>query len=321
MMSRLAVVLLVWLATLGPLAAAEAVFPAGSHIGLVPPPGMQPSQTFPGFEDRERKSGILINELPGPAYEQFLKSMSSGAINLPGVSNAKREILLTDGGAAHLVTGEQEADGTRFRKWLLISRRTVTSHDTDLSFSFVVTAQVPLDASEVYSDEAIRKSLGTIALRAAVPPEEVLAQMPFRLSEIGRFDTVRALIPGRAIILTEGAAGIETMQRPYLMISIGSGAPSQADQRGEFAQNVLRNIQGFRNLRMTYAEAIRIGGQPGYEIRLEGHSEINNSDVIVVQWLRFAGSAFLRLVGVTPKAQWGDSFPRFRAVRDGIAPR
>ena len=31
--------------------APEPEFPPGSHIGLVPPPGMVPSKTFPGFVD------------------------------------------------------------------------------------------------------------------------------------------------------------------------------------------------------------------------------------------------------------------------------
>ena len=117
------------------------------------------SDSFPGFEDRERKAAIIISQLPGPAYEQFLKSMNSGAIEIPGVTNAKREIMLTEGGAAHLVTGDQEADGMKLRKWLMITRRTVASNNADLTFAFVVTAQVPVEAQSVYTDDIIRKSL------------------------------------------------------------------------------------------------------------------------------------------------------------------
>ena len=32
----------------GPLAAADPTFPRGSHIGLVPPPGLVPSTAFEG---------------------------------------------------------------------------------------------------------------------------------------------------------------------------------------------------------------------------------------------------------------------------------
>ena len=108
---------------------------------------------------------------------------------------------------------------------------------------------------------------------------------------------------------------------PVIMVSIGSGAPSHADERAQFAQNLLRNIQGYSNLRLVSAEAMRVRGQPGYEIRLEGNSMPDNAEVSIVQWMRFQGGSFIRMVGVAPKATWNDNFSRFRAVRDGIDPR
>jgi hypothetical protein len=321
MMLRTALLLFA-LVLCGPARAAEAVFPAGSHIGLVPPPGMTVSSAFPGFEDRERKAAILVSQVPGQAYEQFLKSMNSGAIDLPGVSNARRELMLTDSGAAHLVVGDQEADGVKFRKWLMITRRSVTSREADIAFSFVVTAQVPVEASDAYPEEVIRKALASVALRAIIPPQEILAQLPFRLTERANFEGVRLLVPGRAVMLTErGGAGEPASDEAVLLISVGSGAPSQADERASFAQNVLRSIQGFNNLRLVSQETMRIGGQPAHEIRLEGQSAIDNKDVVIVQWMRFAGAGFLRLIGISPKASWPENFTRFRQVRDGVNAR
>jgi hypothetical protein len=306
----------------GPIQAADTVFPVGSHIGMVPPPGMTASTTFPGFEDRDRKSAIILSQVPGQAYEQFLKAMSAGAINLPGVSNAKRELMLTDGGAAHLVVGDQEAEGIKFRKWLMITRRNITDRNADTAFSFIVTAQIPENASDVYTEEAMRKALGTVTLRAVIPPEEILDHLPFRVTELSKFEGVRLLAPGRAIMLTEqpGVRDIPSNEA-VLMISAGGGAPAQTNERASFAQNVLRSIQGFDNLRILSQEPMRIGGQPGYEIRLEGQSAGDNTDVVIVQWMRFGIGGFIRLVGISPKASWPDNFTRFRQVRDGINAR
>lgn len=312
----------IFLAVCGPAGAADATFPAGSHIGLVPPPGMTPSASFPGFEDRERKAAILLNQVPGEAYEQFLKAMSSGSINLPGVSNAKRELMLIDSGAAHLVVGDQEAEGVKFRKWLMITRRAISSNNVDSSFSFVVTAQVPVEAGGVYSEEAIRKALASAVLRADIPQQEILDQLPFRITERAKFDGIRMLMPGRAVMLTErSGAGEITSKEPIVMMSIGGGAPSQADERASFSQNVLRTIQGFSNLRLLSQEAIRISGQPGYEIRLEGQSVADNSEVVLVQWMRFSGGGFLRMIGISPKDSWPQNFMRFRQIRDGVNAR
>jgi hypothetical protein len=41
----------------------------------------------------------------------------------------------------------------------------------------------------------------------------------------------------------------------------------------------------------------------------------------VVQWLRFGGSAYLQMIGITRADAWKDAYPRFRSVRDGIEAR
>lgn len=302
-----------------PVAAADAQFPTGSHIGLVPPPGMTMSDSFPGFEDRERRAGIVISQLPGPAYEQFLQSMNAGAIEVPGVRNAKREVMLTEGGAAHLVTGDQEAEGVKFRKWLMITRRSVTGENSDLTFAFVVTAQVPVEAQAIYPDAAIRKALASATLRASIPKAEILDRMPFTIDDFAEFKSVRAIVPNRAVMLTDIAAEREPPPDSALfMISVGAGAPSQADERGKFSQDLLRGIQGYENLRLVSAEPMRVRGQPGYEVRIEGNSIPDNTEVSIVQWMRFQGGSFIRMIGIAPKSKWSESYPRFRAVRDGV---
>jgi hypothetical protein len=298
------------------------VFPNGLHLGLVPPPGMTASQAFPGFEDRERKAGILINDLPGPAYEGFLQSMNRGALDVPGVSNTRREILITNGGAAHLVTGDQEADGVKFKKWLLITRQTVASEKTDLTMSFVVTAQVPQDALAIYPDAAIRKALQSVTLRPTIPNEEILATMPFRLEDLGGFSAARVIVPGRAVLLSEGPVGqTEPVDQPFMMVSIAPSETVPADERRRFSEQLLQGIQGYRDMKITFAEPLRLDNRPVFEIRLEGKYESTGGDVVLVQWIRFAPRGFVRIVGVAPKAAWSSAFPRFRAVRDGLENR
>jgi hypothetical protein len=306
-----------------PASAAEPVFPLGSHIGLVPPPGMVASKTFPGFEDAERKVTIQLNELPPPAYEGFLRSMSRGEINVPGVSNAKREILITQGGGAHLLVGDQESEETKFRKWLLITRQTISSEKRDLTMAFVVTAQVPDDARGAYPEDAIRKALSSVALRSEIPGEESLSLLPFKLTDLGGFDSVRSLIPGRAVLLSDEPLGnVEPVDKPFVTLSIAPGrGPQQVDERRKFSEKLLQGIQGYKDLKIVFAEQIRLGNQYAYEIRLDGKYEKTGGDVMLVQWVRFGAQGFVRLVGITPKEDWVKNFPRFRAVRDGIENR
>ena len=80
-------------------------------------------------------------------------------------------------------------------------------------------------------------------------------------------------------------------------------------------------IPGVREARITMSEPIRIDGSPGYETRINAVSGKDNTAVTIVQWLRFSGSGVMRIVGSSPRDQWEQAFPRFRAVRDGIQQR
>ena len=63
---------------------------------------------------------------------------------------------------------------------------------------------------------------------------------------------------------------------------------------------------------------MRVGGQPGYEVKLKAIRLPDNTEVTIVQWMRFQGGNYIRLVGVAPRVKWNENFTRFRAVRDGV---
>ena len=70
-------------------------------------------------------------------------------------------------------------------------------------------------------------------------------------------------------------------------------------------------------MRVTSADAMRISGAPGYELRATGE-DAKGKPLKVVQWVRFGGSGFLAVLGVAPEDKWDATFNRFRALRDGV---
>ena len=76
-----------------------------------------------------------------------------------------------------------------------------------------------------------------------------------------------------------------------------------------------------KDVRILSSEPMRIGGQPGHEMRVTGKDAKSGADVEVVQWLRFGSGAYLRMIGFAPKQGWVEAYARFRAVRDGMVPR
>jgi hypothetical protein len=308
-----------------PAQAADPVFPKGSRIGLAPSAGLESSRTFPGFEDATNKVMILMGELPAQAYESTLKSMQAPVANTPGISNVKREILLTASGAAHLISANQEHEGTKVRKWMLLTGK------AGMDFTVLVTAIVPDAAGKTtYNEAAMRKIFATLSLRDQVPKEEILSLLPFQVADLANFRSIRPIAGGRGVLLSDedksATASVdkkadEPGEEAEMLVSINPGAPAQATERARFAEQLISGMPGLKDVRTTFAESMRLGALPGYEIRLEAKSAKTGKDVNVVQWVRFGATSFIHVVGISPREKWLESFARFRAVRDGITPR
>jgi hypothetical protein len=308
-----------------PAQAADPLFPKGSRIGLAPSTGLEISRTFPGFEDSANKVVVVLSELPAQAYEATLKAMQTPPGSATGVSNIKREILLTASGAAHLISANQEHEGAKIRKWMLVTWKAGTD------FTVLVTAIVPDGAKTSYTDASMRKIFATLSLRDQIPKDEVLSLLPFQVADLANFRSVRPIAGGRGVLLSDEdkPAGAPAADRkpdepgdePEMIVSINPGAPAQATERPRFAEQLIGGMPGLKEVRTVFAESMRIGALPGYEIRLEAKSARTGKDVNVVQWIRFGTTSFIHVVGISPREKWQDSFTRFRAVRDGIGVR
>src|SRR5215472_16369332 len=76
-----------------PASAADPVFPLGSRMGFVPPPGFVASKHFPGFEHPDSKSSMVLATLPAEAYDKLQESISTEALKKQGITEEKRETL------------------------------------------------------------------------------------------------------------------------------------------------------------------------------------------------------------------------------------
>jgi hypothetical protein len=300
------------LAAPSPACAAAPVFPPASRIGLVPPGDLTVSGKFMGFEDDARHVAITMLDLPEPAYQAMLKS--AFAASSPHLTVEKREMFSFDGGVGYLITGEEHKDGAVLRSWYLLSD---TSNREIGHIAALVAVHVPEAARTVYSDAVVRAALKTVTFRN-VPAEELIKLLPFKLKDLAGF-RLSKVAPEGVVILIDGP-GSDLTKQPYMIVSIGRGAPEALDARPRFARDLLFSAP-LADLTITSAEGIRLGGNPSFEIRANATGP-GHVPLALVQWIRFGGgSGFLRIIGVTAKEHWDALFPRFRAVRDGIEMR
>lgn len=302
-----------WAALLNLAVAANAVFPIASRIGLVPPVGMRPSTVFPGFEDQTNNVFARLVALPGTAFTEIEKTMTSEALKKQGITVEKRESLRLGSGNAVLVIAHQEINAGRIRKWLLIAQID--------NLTALVSFEMPVKTPAAYSDAAVRAALASLATRPAIPDDEQLTLLPFRIGNTAGLRLVQ-VVPGVAAQFTDGPKdGLDATDQGQLVIAASAGGPQQSEDRDRFARDALSGLPPFRDMRVINSEPMRIGGQPGHEIRAQAKDAQTGAEIEIVQWLRFGTGAYLRILGFGPKDNWMPMFMRFRAVRDGLEPR
>ena len=295
---------------LGPVRAADPVYPPGVRIGMTPLVGLAPAKTFTGFETSDQGVKVLLAELPVAAYgevENAFKTGATGAI--------KPESIETTAGKAYYTTeNAKDPAGINVRRYSMIV--------AGPTFSGYVAVQVPENAMKIYTDEAVRQMFATVTVRKEVPVDEQMALLPFKVTEMSDFKNVRTLAPGAALLLSDAADEAKVETGPFMVIGTIGSAPEKADDRSRFAQQAAGMIPGLRDGRITTSEPMRIDGMAGFETRVDAISGKDNTPVTVVQWLRFGGgSNAMRIIASSPRDEWSKAFPRFRAVRDGIEPR
>jgi hypothetical protein len=299
-----------------PATAAELNYPPGSRIGLAPPPGLVLSKTFFGYEDPSNSVAMMLVALPPQAYADLDASVTAETLKRQGVTVETREALPLPSGKAFLVVGRQEVDNVKIRKWILVA-----SSPTLTGF---VTVQMPETATALYPDAAIRASLATLAFRAAVPVDEQLGLLPFKVSELSGF-RIAGVIPGRAVMLSDAPAGApgspDSTNEPHIFAAIAAGGPAQSADRDTFAREVFATLPNTREIRVTTSEPLRMAGQQGHQIIADAKDASGTSPLTVVQWLRFGGGGYMQIVGIARADAWKDAYPRFRSVRDGIEAR
>jgi hypothetical protein len=305
-------VLLALVCLAAPAHAADPSFPVGSRVGLVPPPGMEVSKHFQGFEDTAKDAAILVATQPAAAFAEIEKTLDSDALKKQGITIEKRETMKYDFGSGTLVSGKQTADKTIYRKWLLVAQA------GDLTV--LANAQVP-ESEAAYPDAVIRAALATVALRAKVPETEMLSLLPFTVGDLAGFH-VQSVMSGRAMVLIDAPDGKPSDGFDARMfVAAFPGGPSESDDRAQFARLTFDQIIGIKDVHLTMSEPLRINGQAGYQTMAQAKDIRSNADIMVAQWLRFGGGAFMQMIGMSKADVWTTELTRMRAVRDSIEPK
>lgn len=316
MMLRFIAFFLLSAATLGSASAADPVFPPGSRMGFVPPPGFVASKRFPGFEHPDTHSSMVAMMLPAEAYDNLEKSISAEALKQQGITEERRETLALPTGKALVVTAsEQDKEkGQKVHKVMFLEQLK--------EGVAMVAVMVPEPGLKTFTDDVILASLKTIAVRGNIPMDELLALMPFKLNDLSGLRPVKVL-GTTAVVLTYGdKESASPNEQPFFAVAIDRGGPDEAPERADFARKLFTNLGDVKDVQITGNDMLKLGGGAiaTHELQAEAKEAFTNTPMKLVQWVRFGQGSFIRMVGIARADQWSTAFPHFRAVRDGIAP-
>ena len=298
----------------GTLRAQTVAYPPGSGIGLAPPPGMTPSATFSGFEDRARGASILTADLPEAAYADILQSLTPEKLAPSGLKAAGPAVPWTvAGGEGHLVRGTQVANGVTYRKWVLLAHNPTTTA--------MLSVQVPRPQGDTLGDDAVEAALKTVALRTPPGIEEKIEALSFQIRDRAGFRPVRALA-GSGVIFTEGSLDtLPDASQPVLVVASSiSGAPPPAE-RVDFARRGFVAIEGVSDLSVDNEKVLDHDGASWSLIEGTGTYRTTSETIYVMQVTRFSGAGYLRAVGITRLAEKGRFADRFKRVAESMVPK
>jgi hypothetical protein len=289
-------------------------YPPALRVGLVPPPDFVPSPQFPGFIHNDKQISIILNELPGYAFDAIDKQVTAEIEKQPAGTIVREPFTLKSGAKAFIVYSKPGSAQGPVLKW------SVFANSDDVTA--VATALVPEAVKDAAPEAAIKASLATLTVRGKLSTQEQLSVLPFSMSQLAGFRIVRVQ-PGVAAMLTDGPKDvIESTEQPLLLVSIfpAQNAPAPEERDG-FSRRLLGDIPGIKEAKVTRSEPLRVAGQQGYETQIEAKDIKTGDDINGVQWLRFGTGTLLRIVALARKDKWHDAFTRFREVRDGIGPK
>ncbi len=299
-----------WLLFAG-TAVGEPVFAPGSRLGLEPPPGFVPSNSFKGFVHRESGGSIMISEFPVAAFQDMISTTDDKFATRGIFVESRRELSLAPGPAL-LVMGRQKASGKTYVKWMLIVGAR--------AFTGVISAQVPLERSKGIAAQ-ISESLQTVIARASLSLDSQLAALPFDVGVIAPMRIVR-LLGGNTVLLTRGPNDMLLgAEQPILMIS-RSKRPAPAGVSLEtVARQAFARLKAISNPKIEMVDQVTFAGGEGVEIVASAVTPETGEPVGVVQWLRYVGDGYLMVLGVANAASRAADLTMFRKILNGIKPK
>ncbi|RCW86091.1 hypothetical protein [Phyllobacterium bourgognense] len=299
------------LAAAHPGFAQERVFPGGSGVGLVPPPGLVLSSNFSGFEDAAKGTSIVLTELPVDAYAELAAKFNPDGLRATGIEAGQPEDWPVQGAVvSKLIRGSQVAAGVRYRKWVVLVGATTTTA--------MVTVQIPDGVQGGLSDADVETALRTITIRNPPSLDEQVAALPFKVSDTAGFRPVR-VIAGATFLLTEGPNDVAANSaQPIIIIASNLNTAPEASARMSFAKQAFASLTGIKDVQSDNETSSEENGAEWVEIDGSAKDAASGDALYVAQIARFETTRYVRAILIVRDSEKDKFSDRFRKLAKSL---
>ncbi|OZC01662.1 hypothetical protein [Rubricoccus marinus] len=292
------------LSFLGAAAVAQPVAVPGTRASLTPPEGFAPSERFAGFESGSLGASIMVVEIPEAPLEEIMAAFTPEALATQNITAAARREVGIGGVTSVLVTGQQQAYGETFDKWILATG--------DSLGVVMVTAALPQGASGEAQQEIER---AVLSLTIGAAPEDLFEGLPFRLDAPEALPVRKRI--GASLLLAQGYGEAQPAGAPFYIAALGA-APLGDDIAGAAVQR-LRQTPTVRDIGPVETRELEVGGMPGVEAIAQAVDADSGEPVMVVLVLvPTVENGYLIIQAMVGAEAWEEWGPRFRAVTDSL---
>jgi hypothetical protein len=283
-----------------------AVHVPGTRVSVVVPNGFESAKQFPGFQQVDTGSSVMITEIPTPfgAVRMGMTEEGLASRGITLLSTEQVQIAELDG---LLISASQEANGIAFRKWLGV-------FGTD-SATVMVVATFP---------EAV-------ATKMSEPLKQSVLSAEWKMgSDIGLFDglTFRIQEPATLkianrissmLMLTKGGGpGPVAPNEPFLIVG-SSISEVEIDNIEAFAKSRIMQTAKVKDIGDIKGKSVTIGNAPGYEIMAAAKDSNSGIQLVLYQVIIVKGKSYYIVQGLVGASVADKYVPEFRKVASSLS--
>lgn len=278
----------------------------GTRVSVVVPIGFEPAKQFPGFQQVDTGSSIMITEMPAP-FRAVRGGMTEEGLASHGMtllSTQQVQIAELDG---LLISASQKASGIAFRKWLGI-------FGTD-SATVMVVATFP-EAVATKMSEPLKRTVLSAAWDMG-SDIGLFDGLTFRIQEPATLKIANRM-SNMLMLTTGGAPGPLAPNEPFLIVG-SSISEVEIDNIEEVAKSRIMQTAKVTDISDIKGKSVTIGGVPGYEIIAAAKDSDSGTELVLYQVIVVRGTSYYIAQGLVGASVADKYVPEFREVASSLS--